>query len=125
MTTPTKSEVRERISPIFDAISGYYTREDKEAFLEGEDLTADAFLDQAICVEYIVDHYMAYLGAKILVNYDGASIWINTQEHTIDAYWDGETCRQYWYCEEMDLHGACREMFEIAVSNRYSKGSQQ
>ena len=117
MTNPTKSEIREHIFPVFNAISegeGLWA-------CETEAQTADAFIAQAISVEYILSGRLNYLGAIIMVNYDGAILIINTNDKTIDTYWNGETYCQHYHYDAMNLNGACREMFEIAVSNRYSK----
>ena len=113
---PTKSEIREHISPIFDAIS------------EGEGLwaceasaqTPEAFLAQAINVEYILSGQLNYLGARIHINYDDAIILVDTNDKTIEAYWNGETYLQHYHYDAMNLGGACKKMYATAVSNRYS-----
>ena len=105
---PTKSEIREHILPIYNAVS------------EGDGPTAADFLDQAISVEYIVSGQLNYLGARIFFNYEDAMIFIDTNDKTIEAYWNGEKHLQLYYHDKMNLNDACKEMFKIAVSNRYS-----
>ena len=119
MTNTIKSELKERVSSIFKAISEGIV--DYQYANPSTGNIAHDFLDQAINVEYIVSGRLNYSGARILVSYGGPSISIDTSLKTIDGYWDGESVCQHYYHDEMDLGGACKEMYEIAVSNRYSK----
>ena len=119
MTNTIKSELKERVSSIFKAISEGIV--DYQYANPSTGNIAHDFLDQAINIEYIVSGRLNYSGARILVSYGGPSISIDTSLKTIDGYWDGESVCQHYYHDEMDLGGACKEMYEIAVSNRYSK----
>ena len=119
MTNTINSELRKRVSSIFKAISEGIV--DYQYANPSTGNIAHDFLDQAINIEYIVSGRLNYSGARILVSYGGPSISIDTSLKTIDGYWDGESVCQHYYHDEMDLGGACKEMYEIAVSNRYSK----
>ena len=113
MTNTIKNELREQVTSIFNAVS--------EIDNASSDGNAHDFLDQAIDIEYIVSVRMECLGARILVAYGGPTISIDTSQRTIKGSWQGETVSMHYYHDEMDLNGACKEMYEIAVSNRYSK----
>ena len=119
MTNTINSELTERVWSIFKAISEGIV--DYQYANPSTGNIAHDFLDQAISIEYIVSDELNYSGARILVAYGGPSISINTSDKTIDGYWNGEIVCQHYRDDEMDLHGACREMYETAASNRYSK----
>ena len=119
MTNTLKSELTERVSSIFKAISEGIV--DYQYANPSTGNIAHDFLDQAINIEYIVSGELKYFGARILVSYGGPCISIDTSLKTIDGYWDGESVCQHYYHDEMDIAGACKEMYKIAVSNRYSK----
>ena len=119
MTNTLKIELTERVSSIFKAISDGIV--DYQYANPSTGNIADDFLDQAINIEYIVSGRLHYSGARILVSYGGPTIWVNTSEQTIEGHWHGETVCQHYHHDEMNIADACREMYETAVSNRYSK----
>ena len=112
MTNTIKSELTERVSSIFKAISEGIV--DYQYANPSTGNIAHDFLDQAINIEYIVSGRLNYSGARILVSYGGPSISIDTSLKTIDGYWDGEAVCQHYYHDEMDLDGTCKKMYETA-----------
>ena len=105
--TDSKKDLEKLVnSTLNDVVLGLLNEDDPESIM-----SAELYLRGAIEIEYIVDHNKEYLGARILVEYGGPTIWINTRSRTVDGTWVGHSFTGHYYNDEMDLCGACRKMF--------------
>lgn len=75
--------------------------------LSGFDYIADA-LD----INWILDSNREFKGARILVAFGGPNIWIDTYTQTVEGTWWTESFRASYTNDEMDIEGACAELFE-------------
>lgn len=77
-------------------------------------LTMDGihYLSDVLDIQYIVSGAGEYLAARILVAFGGPNIWINTQTKTVEGYCWGDSAFASYYNDEMDIDGACSELWE-------------
>ena len=75
--------------------------------LSGFDYIADA-LD----INWILDSAREFKGARILVAFGGPNIWIDTDKQTVEGTWWNESFTVSYSNDEMDIKGACAELFE-------------
>jgi len=74
--------------------------------LSGFDYIADV-LD----INWILDSNREFKGARLLVAFGGPNIWIDTSKQTVEGHWWGESFTSSYSRDEMDIEGACSELF--------------
>ena len=74
-------------------------------------ISAFDYLSDVLDIEYTINGGGLFLGARILVAFGGPNIWIDTRHERIEGYWWGDSAFAD-FTDEMDLHGACREIYE-------------
>ena len=74
--------------------------------LSGFDYIADV-LD----INWILDSNREFKGARILVAFGGPNIWIDTDKQTVEGTWWNESFTASYSNDEMDIEGACAEVF--------------
>lgn len=97
---------------IFETAKNY-ALEIEEAWQNGE--LIDYINDNALDIEYTISSNMDFLGADIAVALGGPSVYINTREKRVEAYWGGE--EGYYLldsdlCDELD--GLFEDMYQSA-----------
>jgi len=103
----SNNDLEKRVDLILnDIVLGLLDEDDPESTM-----TAKDYIKTSISIEYIVDDKKDYLGARILMEYGGPTIWINTRSMTVEGSWLGNSFTGHYYHDEMDLCGACRKMF--------------
>jgi hypothetical protein len=75
-------------------------------FLSGFDYIADV-LD----INWILDSNREFKGARLLVAFGGPNIWIDTAKQTVEGHWWGDSYTASYSRDEMDIEGACSELF--------------
>lgn len=72
-----------------------------------EEPCAGDYLSDIEDYRFVMDSNRQYLGAHILVSFDGPKIWINTLDKCVEGYWGGDKVKRY-YSE--DSLGICYYM---------------
>lgn len=91
---------------IFETAKSY-ALDIEEAWQNGE--LMDYIDDNALDIEYTISSNMDFLGAEIAVALGGPSVYINTRDKRVEAYWGGE---QGSYPLDSDLCYELDELFE-------------
>lgn len=98
---------------VFEIAKSYAL--DIEEAWENEELM-DYIDDHALDIEYTISSNMDFLGAEIAVALGGPSVYINTRNKRVEAYWGGE---EGSYPLDSDVCDELYAMFEEAYeSNR-------
>jgi len=66
--------------------------DEDELNVDGEQMTAFDYLQDALDIEYIVNGKGEYLGARVLVAFGGPNIWVNTRTNTVEGHWWADSC---------------------------------
>lgn len=91
--------------------------EDGRAILGGEvdydvePLSASAWLDDILDIQYTVSRDREFLGARVLVAFGGPNIWVDTRTDTVEGYWWGDEYT-HSFRDNIGLHEACKELWE-------------
>lgn len=76
------------MTEILNVAKGY-AEDIEEAYENGELIE---YIDEhALDIEYTISGNMDYLGVSIAVALGGPSVYINTREKCVEAYWGGES----------------------------------
>ena len=74
-------------------------------------ITGFDYLKDCLKIQYIVTGDSEYLGARVLLSFGGANIWINTQSELVEGYWWGDYAVARIYGDSMGLDDALRELW--------------
>lgn len=91
---------------IFETAKSY-ALDIEEAWQNGE--LIDYINDNALDIEYTISSNMDFLGAEIAVALGGPSVYINTRDRRVEAYWGEE---QAYFLLDSDLCDELDELFE-------------
>jgi hypothetical protein len=91
---------------IFEIAKSYAL--DIEEAWQNEELM-DYIDEHALDIEYTISSNMDFIGAEIAVALGGPSVYINTRDKRVEAYWSGE---QGYYPLDSDLCYELDELFE-------------
>ena len=69
------------------------------------------YLADVLDINWILDSNREFKGARILVAFGGPNIWIDTDKQTVEGSWWGESFTASYTHDEMDIEGACAEVF--------------
>lgn len=97
---------------IFETAKSY-ALDIEEAWQNGE--LMDYIDDNALDIEYTISSNMDFLGAEIAVALGGPSVYINTRDKRVEAYWGGDTGSYSLdsdLCDELD--GLFEDMYQSA-----------
>lgn len=73
---------------VFDIVQSY-NDDLQEAYENGE--LMDYINDHALDIEYRVSSDLSYLGVEIAIALGGPTVYINTRDNRLEAYWGGDT----------------------------------
>ena len=73
---------------VFDIVQSY-NDDLQEAYENGE--LMDYINDHALDIEYRASSDLSYLGVEIAIALGGPSVYINTRDNRLEAYWGGDT----------------------------------
>ena len=118
MNTAEKTDhdmLKDHVLSIIDGIENGCEVEDSEDFdgqyEKGDIISGFDYLSDILDIEYYVNGQGEYLGARILVAFGGPNIWIDTRFERVEGYWWGDSFTQSYYRDEMDIDGACSELW--------------
>jgi hypothetical protein len=69
------------------------------------------YIANALDINWILNSDHALKGARILVAFGGPNIWIDTDKQTVEGTWWNESFKAPYSNDEMDIEGACAEVF--------------
>jgi hypothetical protein len=81
-----------------------------ELNVDGEQMTAFDYLQDALDIEYIVNGKGEYLGARVLVAFGGPNIWVNTRTNTVEGHWWSDSCTAS-FTDNIGLDDALEELW--------------
>lgn len=81
-----------------------------ELNVDGEQMTAFDYLQDALDIEYIVNGKGEYLGARVLVAFGGPNIWVNTRTNTVEGHWWADSCTAS-FTDNIGLDDALEELW--------------
>jgi hypothetical protein len=69
------------------------------------------YIQDVLDINWVLDNHRKYKGARLLVAFGGPNIWINTDTQTVEGHWWGDSFTVSYSRDEMDINGACSELF--------------
>ncbi len=84
--------------------------DEDELNVDGEQMSAFDYLQDALDIEYIVNGKGEYLGARVLVAFGGPNIWVNTRTNTVEGQWWGDSCTAS-FTDNIGLDDALEELW--------------
>ena len=84
--------------------------DEDELNVDGEQMTAFDYLQDALDIEYIVNSKGEYLGARVLVAFGGPNIWVNTRTNTVEGSWWADSCTAK-FTDNIGLDDALEELW--------------
>jgi len=84
--------------------------DEDELNVDGEQMSAFDYLQDALDIEYIVNGKGEYLGARVLVAFGGPNIWVNTRTNTVEGHWWSDSCTAS-FTDNIGLDDALEELW--------------
>lgn len=69
------------------------------------------YISDVLDINWILDSNREFKGARLLVAFGGPNIWIDTDKQTVEGHWWGDSFTASYSRDEMDIEGACSELF--------------
>ena len=69
------------------------------------------YISDVLDINWILNSDRTLRGARLLVAFGGPNIWIDTTTATVEGHWWGESFTASYHHDEMDIEGACSELF--------------
>jgi hypothetical protein len=96
------------VQHIVDTLTNGF--DEDELNVDGEQMTAFDYLQDALDIEYIVNGKGEYLGARVLVAFGGPNIWVNTRTNTVEGHWWSDSCTAS-FTDNIGLDDALEELW--------------
>lgn len=101
------SDLQEHVQSIADQLTAGY---EGETNIDGEQITAYDWLQDALDIEYRVGSDGVYRSARVLVAFGGPNIWIDTGTNTVDGAWWGDRASAT-FDDALGIDEALRELW--------------
>jgi len=80
---------------------------------EGEtgSMSAYAYLNDALDIEYVIGSDRQFLGARVLVCFGGPNVWVDTRHNRVDGHWWADSYNEA-FVDNIGLNDAIQELWE-------------
>ena len=80
-------------------------------YRNADQLSGFDYISTALDFNYVLNSDRTYKGTRLLVAFGGPNIWVDTSTKTVTGGWWGDSYSATYSMDEMDIDGACEELF--------------